>query len=94
MITPQEVLTLAESAGFTVIGNEILYGAGGLIRDASAEFTKIIEIAMEEGISKERKACIELLLSKRKLNCVSSLYWNIALVDAAEAIRNRGNNIG
>ena len=79
MTTKEEVLKLAKAAGFTVMGDEILYGSGGMIRNAYSWFHELIELAKAQGAVEEREACAKW----------ASGWFDNHPEDIAEAIRNR-----
>lgn len=87
MTTKEEVLRLAEAAGFHINLGAIY--SPSTWDECNVQITKLIELAKQAGAAEEREACIKLCLDKRQLSCPEAINWNIALVSGAEAIRNR-----
>ena len=79
MKTKEEVMRLCKTAGFTVIGDEILYGAGGMVRNAYPWFHELIELAKAQGAAEERDACAKWAAG----------WFDNHPEDIAEAIRSR-----
>jgi len=92
MIDKKTVLKLAEDAGFTVLGDEILYGAGGMVRNAYPWFHELIELAKAQGAAEERTLSYEREKEIVRLACKAAADQAREHQKEIESIRARNQN--